>query len=464
MKPIPYAIATALVLTLTVVRPALGQSRDRAPVSEPRSTRAEGTLPDGALWAVEVPANWNGTLLLNSHGYSIAIRPPETAPADLKGWLLAHGYALAASSYAKPGWAIAEAVPDQMALLDLFAQRFGAPHRTITWGNSMGGLISIALTESHPERFDGGLSLCGSIGGSLGMMNMAFDGAFVFKTLIAPQSEIELVGISDDRANGSKVSAAVASAQQSAQGRARLALASVMAQLPEWSDPAAPRPAPGDYDAIESQAATTFALGVFLPRTDQERRAGGPFSWNTGIDYRVQLARSGRRAYVEALYAKAGLDLGQDLDTLAAAARIAADPGAVAYMRANYVPSGRLARPIFSAHTIGDGATVPSNQSAYAATVAEAGRSGFFRESWVARAGHCTFTAAESAAALRTLEMRIDEGKWDSTPHALNQRANATGLGESAFATFVAAPFLRPCNANQRACSGEQMGPAKIAN
>jgi hypothetical protein len=31
-------------------------------------TTRTGTLPDGATFLIEVPANWNGTLLLYSHG------------------------------------------------------------------------------------------------------------------------------------------------------------------------------------------------------------------------------------------------------------------------------------------------------------------------------------------------------------------------------------------------------------
>ena len=54
-------------------------------------------------------------------------------------------------------------------------------------------------------------------------------------------------------------------------------------------------------------------MGVFVPRVDQERRAGGIYSWNTGVDYRAQLQRSGRLAFVRHFYALAGLDLERDL-------------------------------------------------------------------------------------------------------------------------------------------------------
>src|SRR5277367_1797971 len=60
-----------------------------------------GTLPDGATYVIDVPAVWNGTLLLYSHGY---VTPGSSNPAEdvgdplTGGYMLATGYALAGSS------------------------------------------------------------------------------------------------------------------------------------------------------------------------------------------------------------------------------------------------------------------------------------------------------------------------------------------------------------------------------
>jgi hypothetical protein len=158
---------------------------------------------------------------------------------------------------------------------------------------------------------------------------------------------------------------------------------------------------------------------------------------------------------VVALYKEAGLDLSKDLATLAAAPRLAGDPAAIAYMRANYVPTGDLTRPVFSFHTIGDSTTMATKQGAYADTVARAGRSGLLQVGWVRRAGHCTFTPAEMIAALKTVEMRLDTGKWDVTPDVLNERARQSGLGASAYIAYRPAPFLRPCSGRAKTCAGE---------
>jgi pimeloyl-ACP methyl ester carboxylesterase len=408
------------------------------------ATDMTGKLDDGALWAARVPARWNGTLLLYSHGYSAEVRPPALAPPGVQDWLLRHGFALLASSYARPGWALAEAVPDQLAALDAFARRFGAPHRTLAWGSSMGGLVTVALAETHSDRLAAAMPMCGSLAGSLGMMNEALDGAYAFKTLLAPQSAIRLVDTADDRANAARVRAVLEQAMRTPQGRARVALASALAQLPGWTVAGSQRPAAEDFDAQLQQIAAAFVMGVFLPRADQERRAGGVLSWNTGIDYRRQLALSGRRDWVARWYRQAGLDVDRDLAILDSAPRIAAATRAVEYMRAHYVPTGELAIPMLSMHTLGDGMTVPVQQAAYADAVRKAGRSEDLEVAWVERAGHCNFTAAEEIAGLQSLIERLDRGTWDVSPARLNERARNLHLGESAFVGHSPSAFLRP--------------------
>ncbi|HKT37708.1 MAG TPA: hypothetical protein VJR48_05005, partial [Ktedonobacterales bacterium] len=53
---------------------------------------------DGAAYLIQVPENWNGALVLYSHGY---VAPGQANPAQDVGdaitgqWLLSNGYALA---------------------------------------------------------------------------------------------------------------------------------------------------------------------------------------------------------------------------------------------------------------------------------------------------------------------------------------------------------------------------------
>jgi hypothetical protein len=79
-------------------------------------------------------------------------------------------------------------------------------------------------------------------------------------------------------------------------------LANAFGNVIGWSSALAPRPT-DLVERIRRQTAVTegFYITAFGPtgRVDLERRAGGNPSWNTGIDYGRQLARSNQRDLVE---------------------------------------------------------------------------------------------------------------------------------------------------------------------
>ncbi|HEY6386347.1 MAG TPA: prolyl oligopeptidase family serine peptidase, partial [Candidatus Acidoferrum sp.] len=307
-------------------------------------TMHPGTLPDGATYLIEVPANWNGTLFLYSHGYVV---PGSANPAQDVGdpftrfFMLSSGYALAGSSYATTGWAIHEALLDQIAVLDVFKRVFGHPKRTIAWGHSLGGIITAGLLQRDPERFDAALPMCGVLSGGVATWNTALDSEFAFKTLLAPGTGLQLVNIANPVANLDIAEVALAEAQATAQGQARIALVGALSDTPGWFTPLSPELAPTDFAGQEANQFLWDELVdfpfVFAFRAELEARAQGNVSWNTGVDYRRQLDRSIGRDQVRALYQQAGLDLDADLKTLNDAARISADPEAVHYLERNII-------------------------------------------------------------------------------------------------------------------------------
>jgi len=152
-----------------------------APSAVAAVTTHTGTLPDGATFLIEVPSPWNGTLLLYSHGYVIpgSLNPAQDVGDPATGaFLLSSGFALAGSSYAHTGWAIQEALPDQIAVLDAFATLVGTPSRTIAWGHSLGGIITAGLIQRFPDRFDAALPMCGVLAGGVGTWNQGLDSEF----------------------------------------------------------------------------------------------------------------------------------------------------------------------------------------------------------------------------------------------------------------------------------------------
>ena len=225
-----------------------------------------------------------------------------------------------------------------------------------------------------------------------------------------------LTGITNPSGNLGAAQTAAAAAQHTPQGRARLALAAALGDTPGWFTPLSPKPASTDFAGEEAnqlrwdtQVDFPFA---FQLRAELEARAGGNPSWNTGVDYTRDLARSADAPEVRALYRAAGLDLGTDLRTLNNATRISANPAAVRYLEANITFAGRLDIPVLTMHTTGDGLVVPQNEQAFRSVVDKAGDARLLRQVFVNRAGHCAFTPAETISAAQDLLSRLATGRW----------------------------------------------------
>ena len=439
-------------------------------------TTHTGTLSDGATYLIEVPANWNGTLFLYSHGYTI---PGTSNPASDVGdpftrvFMLSSGFALAGSSYATTGWAVHEAIPDQIAVLDLFNQLVGPPSRTIAWGHSLGGMVTAGLIQRYAGRFDAALPMCGVLSGGVATWNTALNYAFAFKTLLAPGSGLQVVNIADPAANLVLAEAALNIAQATPQGRARLALVHALANGPGWFIPDSPEPAATDYAGQEANQFLWAQLidvpFVFAFRAELEARAQGNGSWNTDVDYHAVLARSIDHNEVAALYREAGLDLDADLQTLQDAVRVSADPQALHYLESNIIFDGEIRVPVLTMHTKGDGLVVVQNESAYKKVVREADDSAFLRQTFVHRAGHCALTPAETIAAVQALLRRMDTGDWSGLDvNSLNAAAAATGPAFNVFLTslgivptppayfeFAPSPYLRPFDALSSQCQSD---------
>jgi pimeloyl-ACP methyl ester carboxylesterase len=431
-------------------------------------TTQTGTLSDGATFKIEVPSKWNGTLLLYSHGYVVPGLPnPAQDVGDpiTRGFLLNAGYALAGSSYATSGWALEQAIPDQISTLDMFDSLVGTPTRTIAWGHSLGGIITAGLLQTNPNRFDGAMPMCGVVAGGVAVWNEGLDAEFVIKNLLAPTSGLQLVNVTyPAQTNLGLAETILFQAQATPQGRARIALAAAVGDLPGWFSPVTSEPASTDFATQEANQFDwiTQVDGPFLfwLRGEMEARAGGNPSWNAGVNYAKQLANSIDNAEVQALYQAAGLNLNDDLAALAAAPRVSADAGAVSYLSDHIVFNGDLSgKPVLTIHTTGDGLVLNSDEQAYRSVAQDAKDSQLLRQAFVHRAGHCTFSPAETVAALDALVTRLDTGKWTGLADPANLEAAAAAMGPlmnvifvngqavpagPSYTSFEPAQFLRP--------------------
>ncbi|TYP88922.1 alpha/beta hydrolase [Blastococcus xanthinilyticus] len=435
----PRSLVTGLTCALAVSVVAAPPA-----AADPAPTHVEGTIPgEPTTWVADVPAAWNGTVILYSHGYrpsflgipNTAQNAPDEETAQA---LLARGYALVGSSYERTGWTLDTAAVDQLQTLAAFGERFGEPDRVLALGTSMGGLLTGQLAERGGTGIDGALATCGLMHGGVDLLNYQLDGAHAVAQLLVPEGQsVQLAGYGGDfAAVGSAVDtmvAAVEAGQDSPEGRARIALAAALYHLPRWAE-GQPEPGPRDHVA-QQQAQYEQLLGglafTYPARVDVENTVGGNPSWNVGVDYRALLGAADERKQVEILYREAGLDLQADLAELTRTADVAPDPAALERARATSELTGDLEIPVLSIHTTHDVLAPVQVEEEYAETVRDAGRHQLLRQAYVHRLGHCGFTPAELVAAVSALDERVELGRWTgaASPRGLDAAAERLDLG-----------------------------------
>ncbi|MBT2550512.1 S9 family peptidase [Arthrobacter sp. ISL-65] len=440
-RTIASTSAFAAILATAVASPAAlaAQPASDAPApaaaapaaSTASPTVATGTLA-GAAWRAEVPAAWNGKLVLFAHGFRAGPANPawDAGFAPTASALVAGGYAVASSSYATTGWALGTAAQDQLDTLTAFQDRFGAASRVIAVGRSMGGLVTSMMAEIPGSGIDGAVSTCGLVGGGVSLNNYQLDAAYSAAELLLPGQDVRLTGFTTQAESAETIAALKAALQQagtSAEGRARLALVAALLNTPTELDGV-------DADNPEALAAAQAKLVLDTLPTVIERRytvvnaAGGDSGWTAGVDYAKLLGSSAQRQLVEHLYSEAGRNLNGDLSTLTANADIEPSNRGLQWMLKTSTPTGELQVPLLATHTTVDLLAPVEFQEEYAETVRQAGKNSLFRQAFVDRAGHCNFTVAENIAAIEAMDQRLETGRWGSVATTANLQHAATSL------------------------------------
>jgi pimeloyl-ACP methyl ester carboxylesterase len=406
-----------------------------------------GALADGTAYRIDYPDNFNGTVLL---GLDYAASNPASLVTQA---LLGRGYALAGTTRLVTGWALRESISNQVATLDAFEASFGRARHSVVFGSSLGGHTGAALVQARPDRFNGALLQCGGLSGEIAMWNSKLDALWVAKMLIAPEEDsLPVVHIPRDFATTARPAwiSRLKDAQKTPAGRARIALAAVIGQLPTWSVATKAEPRANDVTALQEGLYDSLAGGslpliaqAMSSRFEIETKAGD-ISSNEGVNYSLVLAQMRDAWIVRALYKQAHLDLQADLAVLAKAPRIKADSGAVAWTApGNW--NGRVTLPVLTLSGVGDPIALVSGQRYYEQIARDTGFSRNVRQLYTNSAGHCGFSAAETVTAVQLLTDRLDSGKWqDTSAAAANVHARALALGESRFVDLRPSNVARP--------------------
>jgi pimeloyl-ACP methyl ester carboxylesterase len=118
----------------------------------------------GAGYRIEVPHDWNGALVMWAHGFRGDTLELTVDDHPLRAYLIANGFAWAASSFSRNDYDVAQGVKDTHALTQRFNGIVGTPERVYLTGASMGGHITAVAIEQYPHAYDGAMPICGVLG------------------------------------------------------------------------------------------------------------------------------------------------------------------------------------------------------------------------------------------------------------------------------------------------------------
>ncbi|WP_407568831.1 hypothetical protein [Deinococcus altitudinis] len=354
-------------------------------------------------FAVRVPANWNGSSVLEAHGY-VTPGNPETVPDPDKdpsfGLLTtayAQGYAAANTAYAKTGYAVKEGVAANKALHDLLAKA-GSKAQYIT-GISMGGNITVALAEKYPNDYVGAMPYCGVVSGWRAEERFLLDFRVVYDyytrgtpyalpgngDAVTPNAALTIPVIQN----------AVVKLFTAAGGGDRAAQAIIGQIVGVTKTPDAPVSVVG---FITPLASTVYGLPDYLATT------GGTGYSNAGKVYSGSGSVTGDAA------------LNAGVQRIA----LGANDTSSAYLDANYTPTGKFTAKMLSFHNTSDPLVPYSLEPEFKAIVAAAGNSANLVQQVVqpkaidatATTGpaHCYFSTKEVVGAWNDLRGWVENG------------------------------------------------------
>ena len=409
-------VAVSSLLSLTVVSiPTAARAADPACTTANFVTSCVGVTSDTAPYSMMVPANFNGTVYLYSHGY----RPNVPVPAGIPGYggytvtntpqpgpnatvigaLLAKGYGVVGSGFARQGWNADSAIKTNVELVGIFKKQFTKTTKVVTWGESLGGFITQALAEKHPDLFSAAAPLC-MASDITPLMTMAGDALWGIKTFFDPTIKggsysAGAAGYAEAMGDLVKVFTVIGSLQaafaanpstpawpatskvpdaiKAIPSRSALVLVALMAGIPmqsaHFDSTSAPPGLPASnalsfqlainpaFAALEN-VANAAALAV-LATHDLELQAGGAVFDNTATDYSARVADE-QFAWSSALSGVSGTQ--GLLSVLAASPRAKANPAAVEKMKALASHSGKVEIPTILFTGVADPVTTAGNQ------------------------------------------------------------------------------------------------------
>ena len=324
-----------------------------------------GTL-QGAAYRIDIPADWNGDLVMLMHGYQ-PVGAPQATPmqaADATPIFLEQGYAVAQSQYASQGWAVGDAIVDNERLRQEFVRTIARPGHTYLYGFSLGGLEAAASIERYPHAYAGALIMCGATISTPDLMARGVVAPLVAFDALIP-------GILPDLA-----------APDSPPFIPPTVFANALQAHPEQAAILEKR--------LQETTETlpTLSLYYMILREFEQRAGGMP------VDNRATVYQG----------------FGDDVAFNRQVHRYAGSPAAMAYAERNATLTGRIEVPLVMQWNSFD-QTIPARfHPLYPEQVRAAGNGGLLTILPPAGEEHCNFTEAQISTAFQALVVKVDPG------------------------------------------------------
>jgi pimeloyl-ACP methyl ester carboxylesterase len=331
----------------------------------------------GASYRIDIPKqNWNRGLVMYYHGYEAKPRlfslqdGQPRPPSRILQQILNRGYAVAESGYEDGGWAVESAFKDTEELRQYFTKKYGTPRETLVMGHSMGGLLTVMTLEKRPDRYSGGLALCGVLAPADLVMQRAFANRVAFDAFfpgVLPEVDrIPAAFMMNDVPVITNVQKALDGKPDSA------ALIRSLADI-----------------HTNRGLADVLVFNTFVIEDLRLKTGGNPFD-NRNLIY-------------------TGTTDDYTLNTQVK--RYAGDAKAVRYMSDYYTPTGALKRKLLAVHTTYDPLVPAATAAYYDDATRRLGAGDLFVQKYVNRDGHCNITADQTGEVFDELTAWVHENQ-----------------------------------------------------
>lgn len=365
----------------------------------------------GAYYWVAKPKEWNGNLVLHSHGGPALGKHPkaERAIEDFERWSIwvRSGNALAVTSYRQGGVALMSAAEDTARLLPIASKLVGKTKKVILHGQSWGGGVAARAAEVDgplskvQPKIDAVLLTSGVLAGGTKSYDFRLDLRVVWQALCenhprANETQYPLwQGLSSKDAKMSKED-----------------LTQRVNECLGLNKPETER------SEKQKENLKTIVNVIKIP----EKSIQGHLAWATQHFQDIVFNRlDGRNPFGNENVKYVGSSNDEELNKKVL--RYKADPTAVADFGKDTNPTGNIALPIITMRGVNDSIAFVELASAWEETVAKAGRSKNLVQLYTNDKEHSYLSDAQYVAAMNALLTWVDSGK-KPTPQDVAQKCS----------------------------------------